>query len=364
MSLAVADWLVGIFVMPFAVALHITGSWEFGWILCDIWISLDVCLCTASILSLCAISIDRYLAVTQPLTYSRKTRSKKLALYMILCVWLLALVITCPPILGWYDKDRHRDKKCGYNQNRGYVVFSGMGSFFIPLLVVLYVYAKISCVIARRHNNLEALNQQHNLGRHEMIKHTCSHHHHHHHQHKPNHDESDKSEKGSSESEENLKAHNNNNNHHVLERERRKSQASCSLSLQRGLRLADKCTRVSSLKRESKTAQTLSVVVGGFIACWLPFFIVYLANPFLPDGTISPLLSSSLTWLGWLNSAINPFIYAFYSPDFRLAFWRLTIKHCNKSKRSRAQRAHMNMLDSSCRMRKQNHVTYNLRHHS
>uniref|UniRef100_A0A182NG29 G-protein coupled receptors family 1 profile domain-containing protein n=1 Tax=Anopheles dirus TaxID=7168 RepID=A0A182NG29_9DIPT len=60
MSLAVADWLVGIFVMPPAVAVHLMGSWQLGWILCDIWISLDVLLCTASILSLCAISIDRY----------------------------------------------------------------------------------------------------------------------------------------------------------------------------------------------------------------------------------------------------------------------------------------------------------------
>lgn len=43
----------------------------------------------------------RYLAVTQPLNYSRRRRSKRLALVMILIVWVLALAITCPPILGW-----------------------------------------------------------------------------------------------------------------------------------------------------------------------------------------------------------------------------------------------------------------------
>jgi accessory gene regulator protein AgrB len=45
---------------------------------------------------------SRYLAVTQPLNYSRRRRSKRLAMLMILVVWILALAITCPPIfLGW-----------------------------------------------------------------------------------------------------------------------------------------------------------------------------------------------------------------------------------------------------------------------
>lgn len=86
--------------------------------------------------------------------------------------------------------------------------------------------------------------------------------------------------------------------------------------------------RVSSLRRETKTAQTLSLVVGGFVACWLPFFIYYILTPFIPNNYVNPVLMYVLTWLGWFNSAINPFIYAFYSPDFRLAFWRLTIKKC------------------------------------
>lgn len=67
-------------------------------------------------------------------------------------------------------------------------------------------------------------------------------------------------------------------------------------------------------------------VVGGFVACWLPFFVCYLMMPFVPPHTISEGLMSFLTWLGWVNSAINPFIYAFYNDDFRHAFWRLTCK--------------------------------------
>ncbi|XP_022216101.1 tyramine/octopamine receptor isoform X2 [Drosophila obscura] len=156
MNLAITDWLVGTCVMPPSVILYITGTWRFGWILCDVWISLDILLCTGSILSLCAISLDRYLAVTQPLTYSKKRRSKRLALLMILVVWITALSITCPPYLGWYEAGRHQEDyvDCRYNQNKGYVVFSAMGSFFIPLTVMLYVYVKIGYVLTSRRQRI------------------------------------------------------------------------------------------------------------------------------------------------------------------------------------------------------------------
>ncbi|CAG4932730.1 unnamed protein product [Parnassius apollo] len=146
--------------MPPAIAVHIRGKWELGWILCDIWISLDILLCTASILSLCAISVDRYLAVTRPLTYSRRRRSKKLALTMIFCVWLSAGAITCPPMFGWYEPEHNQGGMCRYNQNPGYVVFSAMGSFFLPMIVMVYVYARISCVVARRHQQLASTNSK------------------------------------------------------------------------------------------------------------------------------------------------------------------------------------------------------------
>ena len=62
-------------------------------------------------------------------------------------------VVTCRR----YDPEHHRDKNCRYNSNKGYVVFSAMGSFFIPLTVMIYVYTRISCVVAQRHNQLTAL---------------------------------------------------------------------------------------------------------------------------------------------------------------------------------------------------------------
>lgn len=89
--------------------------------------------------------------------------------------------------------------------------------------------------------------------------------------------------------------------------------------------------RILSLKRENKTTQTLSIVVGGFIICWLPFFICYLITPFLPKNAINSTVNTALTWLGWFNSAMNPFIYAFYSVDFRAAFWRLTLRRFFKN---------------------------------
>jgi len=62
-SLAMADMLVAAAVMTFAVANDVMGRWPFGRTLCDVWLSADVMCSTASILNLCAVSLDRYLHI-------------------------------------------------------------------------------------------------------------------------------------------------------------------------------------------------------------------------------------------------------------------------------------------------------------
>lgn len=59
-SLAMADLSVALAVMPFvSITDLIGGQWVFGQFFCNVFIAMDVMCCTASIMSLCVISIDR-----------------------------------------------------------------------------------------------------------------------------------------------------------------------------------------------------------------------------------------------------------------------------------------------------------------
>lgn len=60
LSLAVADLLVACLVMPLGAVYEVSHEWTLGPELCDMWTSSDVLCCTASILHLVAIALDRF----------------------------------------------------------------------------------------------------------------------------------------------------------------------------------------------------------------------------------------------------------------------------------------------------------------
>uniref|UniRef100_A0A1A9WY90 G-protein coupled receptors family 1 profile domain-containing protein n=1 Tax=Glossina brevipalpis TaxID=37001 RepID=A0A1A9WY90_9MUSC len=102
-NLAVADLLVGLAVLPFSATWEVFKVWIFGDVWCRIWLAVDVWMCTASILNLCAISLDRYVAVTRPVTYP-SIMSTKRAKSLIAGIWVLSFVICFPPLVGWKDQ--------------------------------------------------------------------------------------------------------------------------------------------------------------------------------------------------------------------------------------------------------------------
>lgn len=99
-SLAVADFFLGLVIMPFSLANELMGYWIFGSWWCDIHSAMDVLLCTASINNLCLISLDRYWSITKAVEYL-KTRTPKRAAIMITTVWIVSAVVCIPPLLGW-----------------------------------------------------------------------------------------------------------------------------------------------------------------------------------------------------------------------------------------------------------------------
>lgn len=99
-SLAVADFFLGLVIMPFSLANELMGYWIFGHWWCDVHSAMDVLLSTASIMNLCLISLDRYWSITQAVEYLKK-RTPGRAVMMIAIVWVVSALICIPPLLGW-----------------------------------------------------------------------------------------------------------------------------------------------------------------------------------------------------------------------------------------------------------------------
>ncbi|GIY66483.1 octopamine receptor Oamb [Caerostris darwini] len=214
-SLAISDLLVGLAVLPYSISLEVLELWIFGELWCQMWLAVDVWLCTASILNLCAISIDRYLAITRPVHYRTIMSTMRVKL-LIAAVWVLSFIICFPPLVGWNDRVQDNEDITSYNNativnemnrphlsnqyfmdnrtldaytlkiitsnftddgyntsntiedlksalrnisarrcpkpqcalitNQGYVVYSALGSFYIPMLVMLFFYYRIYVV--------------------------------------------------------------------------------------------------------------------------------------------------------------------------------------------------------------------------
>ncbi|XP_069559130.1 trace amine-associated receptor 1-like [Brachyistius frenatus] len=70
-------------------------------------------------------------------------------------------------------------------------------------------------------------------------------------------------------------------------------------------------------KKERKATKTLAMVMGLFLLCWLPLFILY---PFQYFSYIIMHLLEPFNWFAIANSMFNPFIYGFFYSWFRSAF--------------------------------------------
>ena len=264
LSLAVTDLCIGVLVMPFSAVNTLHWEWPLGAIFCNIYISIDVMLCTVSILTLFVISLDRYFTVTIPMRYPQKVTCR-IVRRLCAAVWVFSFVLAFVPImLGWNTVDGNiqnmdNPRACEFGLNKIYVMLVSICTYFAPLIVMSALYMKVLLITKQQVQRLSKMCQMGHFGTVDggLIR------------------------RGST------------------EKQHRQKLAS-----------------------DTKATITLASLVLAFAICWVPYFTLFTVKPFL-ESSINIHADLFCLWLGYLNSAINPFLYAYYSSAFRNAFARV-----------------------------------------
>ncbi|XP_066533907.1 trace amine-associated receptor 13c-like [Hoplias malabaricus] len=238
LSLAVSDFLVGLFVMPFHFMWLIESCWVFGHVFCILFNFVSYQLTSVSVGSVALIALDRYVALSHPFLYSKDTTST--IIYTVIpLTWLFSLMYNSAMFYvgGNFNNLVMCQGECFYSLGETDSLIDLMFVVIVPcgLMAVLYVQV---FVIARRHANaIRELSQN--------VKNVS-------------------------------KLH-------------------------------------SAMRSDRKAAKVLGILVIVFLACLVPYYICSLITDTITADS-SYIVINNVLILFYLNSSINPIIYAlFYS---------------------------------------------------
>ncbi|XP_031436625.1 5-hydroxytryptamine receptor 1D [Clupea harengus] len=310
-SLAVTDLLVSILVMPISILYTVSRTWTLGQIMCDIWLSSDITFCTASILHLCVIALDRYWAITDALEYTKRRTTRRASL-MIAVVWVISISISIPPLF-WRQAKAHEElPECMVNTDQiSYTLYSTFGAFYVPTVLLVILYGRI--YVAARSRILKspaACGKRFTTA--QLIQTSA----------------------GSSLCSLNSASNQEGNVHPMAGGHGGGlggggggggAGGSPLFANSVKVKLADSVLERKRLcaAREKKATKTLGIILGAFIVCWLPFFVGTLVMAICKECWFHPVLFDVFTWLGYLNSLINPIIYTIFNDEFKQAFQKL-----------------------------------------
>ncbi|KAI7793526.1 alpha-2B adrenergic receptor [Triplophysa rosa] len=380
-SLAAADILVATLIIPFNLAKELMDYWYFTSVWCDIILALDVLFCTSSIIHLCAISLDRYLSVSRPMQYGTQRTPRKIKA-AILVVWLISAVISFPPLISMnktQEPEGGVGPQCELNNEPWYILYSSIGSFFAPCLIMILVYVRIY-QIAKKHTRCppgeprkdgagaipQAAVQRGSLDNGKAqggVNHvnassssqpalkteTATYQPHlpavetQQQMKPPKKKGGNNNEDSSSSGSDGEVANGTTSNVRALEPGHQTSPTQTYrnvIATSKGSQLASpnipqtpagtpNTRKKAMIIREKRFTFVLAVVIGVFVICWFPFFFTYSLTAVCPEACKVPKpLFKFFFWIGYCNSALNPLIYTVFNRDFRKAFEKILCKKC------------------------------------
>uniref|UniRef100_A0A3B4USI2 G-protein coupled receptors family 1 profile domain-containing protein n=2 Tax=Seriola dumerili TaxID=41447 RepID=A0A3B4USI2_SERDU len=234
LSLAVSDFFVGL-LMFFQITAT-DDCWFLGDLMCVLYQYIAYIITSASVGNMVLISIDRYVAICDPLHYSTKVTQKTVQVCVCLC-WTGSISLQS---LNLKDnlKQPGRYNSCSGECILGINYIAGFAdlilTFIVPITVIVVLYIRVFVV---------AVSQA---------------------------------------------------------RVMRSQIAAVSL--------------VTAKKSEIKAARALGVVIFVFLICIFPYGCVSLTSQ---DNLLNTSSEAFVICLFYLNSCLNPIIYAFFYPWFR-----------------------------------------------
>ena len=310
--LASTDLSLGVLVLPFGTYYELMKTWPFGAVLCNIWVSLDVMLCSASVLHLLAITIDRILAIKYAIEYHFVVTKPRIALCMLF-VWVISIGNSFLPLfLGWNTADGSVQntvdpENCHYDMgNRWYCLIVGLVTFIFPLLFMALMYANI--LHMARVQTKKIREQTVCLGLKNM------------------------NGRGSAEAKYS----------NQLTVPGGLSECSSTdatpvrlqnTNVKRGSVAIQKImTNFDTIYRENKATVTVFVIFGLFFICWFPYMLIYTFFPLTGHGLddVNADVLKFFTWTGYVNSTVNPILYTMLNTTFRDAMKKLF--SCNRGR--------------------------------
>ena len=153
-SLSLADLLVGLLVMPCAIDALSSNQWRCG----EFWKEFsgfgNFCFCISSIMHLMMLSVDRYLAISQPLHYTTKVTTNR-AWMIVIILWAYSTLWALPPLFGLssyecfiaYIGKCHEDDWSKYGLNLVFGLSVVSGTYGLALVTMVCVYWKIGKTI-------------------------------------------------------------------------------------------------------------------------------------------------------------------------------------------------------------------------
>lgn len=300
MSLAVADLLVGLFVMPIALmTIMLEVTWPLPLVLCPAWLFLDVLFSSASIMHLCAISVDRYIAIKKPIQ-ANQCNSRAKTLIKITVVWFISIGIAIPvPIIGIEKNvENPNNITCRMTKDRfgDFMFFGSLASFFTPLAIMIITYFLTIRALQKKAYLVKNKPPQ------RLTWLTVS-------------TVFQKEEKFCSSPEKVA----------ILDGSRKNKtlpNSSDETFMRRMSTVGKKSAQ--NISNEKRASKVLGIVFFLFLLMWCPFFITNITSAVCDSckQTTLETLLEVFVWIGYVSSGVNPLVYTLFNKTFREAFGR------------------------------------------